>query len=244
MEILAIVPARSGSKGLLKKNILPLNGHPLLSYSIAAGLQTQEITRVICSTDTKEIGDIAQSYGAEVPFLRPSTLAEDGSRDIGCFEHALQWLRNNENYIPDFVINLRPTSPIRFVEDIQRAIKIIKSNDLIDSVRSICIPTTTPYKMWKKDNSDFMTPLLKLTNDPEPYNSARQDLPEVWAQTGAIEVMRENTISGLRSMSGANIAGIKINEDRYSDIDNANDFLKAEVMLSHLACVRPTLKDS
>jgi CMP-N,N'-diacetyllegionaminic acid synthase len=244
MEILTIVPARSGSKGLPKKNILPLNGHPLLSYSIAAGLQTKEITRVICSTDKKEIGDIAQRYGAEVPFLRPPALAEDGSRDIGCFEHALQWLRNNENYIPDFVINLRPTSPIRFVEDIQRAIKIIKSNDLIDSVRSICTPTTTPYKMWKKDNSDFMTPLLKLTNDPEPYNSARQDLPEVWAQTGAIEVMRENTISGLKSMSGANIAGIEISEERYSDIDNANDFLKAEVMLSHLACVRPTLKDS
>ena len=85
MEILTIVPARGGSKGLHKKNILPLNGHPLLSYSIAAGLQTKEITRVICSTDSMEICDIAKSYGAEVPFLRPSNLAEDNSRDICCF---------------------------------------------------------------------------------------------------------------------------------------------------------------
>ena len=240
----AIILARGGSKRIPRKNIKLFCGKPMIAWPIIKVKESGLFDSIIVSTDDEEIAQISKFYGAEVPFLRPPALAEDGSRDIGCFEHALQWLRNNENYIPDFVINLRPTSPIRFVEDIQRAIKIIKSNDLIDSVRSICTPTTTPYKMWKKDNSDFMTPLLKLTNDPEPYNSARQDLPEVWAQTGAIEVMRENTISGLKSMSGANIAGIEISEERYSDIDNANDFLKAEVMLSHLACVRPTLKDS
>ena len=241
MEILVIVPARCGSKGLPNKNILPLNGHPLLSYSIAAGLQTPEVTRVVCSTDSMEISKIAQDYGADVPFLRPSELAQDNSRDIGAFQHALEWLRYNDDYVPDLVINLRPTSPIRFVEDIQKAINLINSNSLIDSVRSICTPSTTPYKMWKKGNSEFMSPLLKLHGDPEPYNSARQELPEVWAQTGAIEVMQEKTISSLKSMSGNNIVGLEIKDDRYSDIDTLNDFLKAEVMLSHLQCVKPKI---
>ena len=239
MQILAIVPARGGSKGLPNKNILPLNGHPLLSYSVAAGLQTPEITRVICSTDSEKIAKVAQKYGAEVPFLRLADLAQDNSRDIGAFQHALEWLRMEENYIPDFVINLRPTSPIRLIDGIQKGINLVKSNSLIDSMRSVCTPSTPPYKMWTKDSSNLMTPLLELQGDPEPYNSARQDLPEVWAQTGALEVMRENTISQLKSMSGLYVAGLEINEDRYSDIDTLNDFEKAEVMLSKLTCVRP-----
>ena len=95
MKILAIIPARSGSKGLRNKNIRSLAGEPLLSYSVAAGLQTPEITIVICSTDTQEIANIARSVGAEVPFLRPPELASDKSQDIGLFKHALKWLKEN-----------------------------------------------------------------------------------------------------------------------------------------------------
>lgn len=213
----------------------------MLTYSIAAALQTPEITRVICSTDSSEIAKVARAYGAEVPFLRPSCLAQDRSRDIGAFQHALEWLRTNDAYVPDLVINLRPTSPIRFIEDIQGGIELINTNLEIDSVRSICTPSTPPYKMWKKTDSHIMTPLLTLDDDPEPYNSARQDLPEVWAQTGALEVMREKTISELKSMSGSVVAGLIIDEEKYSDIDTANDFTKAELMLSKLKCVRPII---
>lgn len=239
MEILCIVPARGGSKGLPNKNILPLNGHPLLAYSIAAGLQTPEITRVVCSTDCEDILDIAKNYGADVPFLRPPHLAQDNSRDVGAFLHALEWLQDHEGYVPDLVVNLRPTSPIRFIEDIQRAISLVVSDRRIDSVRSVCQPSTPPYKMWRKDDSNLMTPLLELENDPEPYNSARQELPQVWAQNGAIEVIRAETILKQKSMSGLTIAGLEMEDDKYSDIDTLVDFRKAEVMMSGVNCVSP-----
>lgn len=239
-KVLAIIPARSGSKGIPNKNILPLNGHPLLAYSIAAGLQTPQISRVICSTDSKEIAKVAEKYGAEVPFLRPPHLAQDNSRDIGAFLHALQWLRDNESYTPDFVVNLRPTSPIRFIDDIENAIKLIEASSSIDSVRTVCQPSTPPYKMWIKNTSNLMTPLLELDDDPEPYNSARQDLPEVWAQNGAIEVIRSEIILRHESMSGSVIAGLEMEENKYSDIDTLDDFKKAEVMMSLLSCVSPS----
>lgn len=239
MDILAIIPARGGSKGIPNKNILRLNGHPLVSYSIAAGLQTPEITRVICSTDSDKIAQIARDYGAEVPFMRPTHLAEDHSRDFGVFEHALEWLRKNEHYVPDLVINLRPTSPIRFIDDVQAGIELIRSNPSIDSVRSISEPSTPPYKMWTMDQTRIMKPLLELSNDSEPYNSPRQELPEVWAQTGALEVIREKTLSIKKSMSGEVIAGIMIEANRYSDIDTKDDFVKAEIMLNKMDCIRP-----
>lgn len=239
MDILAIIPARGGSKGLPNKNILHLNGHPLVSYSIAAALQTPEITRVICSTDTEQIAQIAREYGAEVPFMRPAHLAEDDSRDFGAFEHALEWLLKTEQYVPDLVVNLRPTSPIRFIQDIQAGIELLRSDIKIDSVRSICSPSTPPYKMWTMNKTKIMTPLLELPYDPEPYNSPRQDLPEVWAQTGALEVIREKTLSVKKSMSGATTAGLIIDTERYSDIDTKNDFVKAEIMLNKMNCIRP-----
>ena len=239
MEILAIIPARSGSKGLKNKNIRLLNGEPLLSYSVAAGLQTPQITRVICSTDSEKIANIARSFGAGVPFLRPSHLAADKSQDIGLFKHALDWLKENENYIPDFVVNLRPTSPIRYVKDIQAAINLIISDNKIDSVRSISAPSTTPFKMWKKRDTELLTPLLEIDGNTEPFNTPRQELPEVWAQTGAIEVIRTNTINTLGSMSGVNVAGIEVSEETFIDIDTQNSLLVAEVMLPKLSCIKP-----
>ena len=239
MEILAIIPARAGSKGLPNKNILPLNGQPLLSYSIAAGIQTPEIKRVICSTDSQNIANIAKNFGAEVPFLRPTKYAQDMSQDIDLFEHALKWLKDNNSYVPDLVINLRPTSPIRYIKDIQKAISLINSDEKIDSVRSISTPPTTPYKMWKKKSSILIEPLLKINDNPEPFNSPRQALPIIWAQTGSIEVIRERTISNLHSMSGNNIAGLEVSEDTYIDIDTINSMQLAEVVLSKLDCIKP-----
>ena len=122
MKIITVIPARGGSKGLPGKNILPLNGYPLLAYSVAAGLQTPEITRVICSTDSEDIAKVARDYGAEIPFMRPSEIAQDHSNDLETFDHVLDWLKDSEGYVPDYVVQLRPTSPIRFISDIQSAI--------------------------------------------------------------------------------------------------------------------------
>ena len=112
-QVLALIPARGGSKGIPGKNIRSFSGYPLIAYSIAAGLQSERVTRVIVSTDDPEIAQVAKAYGAEVPFLRPSELAQDQTLDLPVFKHALDWLRENESYQPELVVQLRPTSPIR-----------------------------------------------------------------------------------------------------------------------------------
>ncbi len=239
MEILAIIPARAGSKGLPGKNILPLNGHPLIAYSVAAGVKTPEITRVICSTDSIDIAKVARDYGAETPFMRPSQMAQDYSNDIEAFSHALRWLEVNEDYVPDIVVQLRPTSPIRFVSDIQKAINSLVKDPELDSVRAVSEPLTTPYKMWTMNNEEILQPLLSLHCNLEPYNSARQELPEIWAQTGTLEVIRSATIKYKKSMTGDKILGLKIDADTYVDIDTLNSFLLAELVLKNTNCIRP-----
>jgi N-acylneuraminate cytidylyltransferase len=113
MQVLAIIPARGGSKSIPRKNIRPLAGHPLIAYSIAAALEAHSVTRTIISTDDEEIAEVARRYGAETPFLRPAEFAQDNTTDLPVFEHALGWLMENEAYNPDIVVQLRPTSPIR-----------------------------------------------------------------------------------------------------------------------------------
>ena len=124
-EVLGIIPARGGSKGLPRKNIKLLNDLPLISYSIASGLESDYITRLVVSTDDKEIAKISKNYGAEVPFLRPKELAQDDILDFPVIEHSLNWLEQNEGYIPDFIVQLRPTSPLRPKGLIDKAINLI-----------------------------------------------------------------------------------------------------------------------
>src|SRR3972149_1828506 len=126
-EVLAVVQARGGSKSIPGKNIRSLAGHPLIAYSIAAGLAAQSVTRLIVSTDSQEIAEIARQYGAEVPFLRPPELAQDDSPDLPLFQHALRWLEDHEDYRPDVVVQLRPTSPLRPVGLIDEAVEALRA---------------------------------------------------------------------------------------------------------------------
>src|SRR5262245_22108602 len=112
-SVVAIVPARGGSKGIPRKNVREVGGHPLIAYSIAAGLASPLVSRVIVSTDNEEIASVARAYGAEVPFMRPAELAADDTPDLPVFIHALDWLARHENQSPAIVVHLRPTSPLR-----------------------------------------------------------------------------------------------------------------------------------
>ena len=112
-EVLAIIPARGGSKGIPRKNINLFANFPLISYSIVAALQAESVTRVIVSTDDEEIAAVSRQWGAETPFIRPAELAQDHTTDLPVFQHALQWLKEHEGYPPDLVIHRRPTSPLR-----------------------------------------------------------------------------------------------------------------------------------
>ena len=230
MEVLAIVPARSGSKGLKNKNIKKLNNHPLLAYSISAGIQTEKINRTICSTDSEEIAEIAKKYNAEVPFIRPKALAEDTSLDLDVFQHVLDELKNREGYKPDLVINLRPTSPLRNSELLNKAILMIENDKSISSVRSIFETYKTPYKMWTKQSNNLLLPIIESKDLNEAYNLPRQILPKVFSQTATIDIVRASVIES-GSMSGSRILGMEIPKKYIIDIDNWEEFNKAEEWL-------------
>ena len=137
MEILAIIPARGGSKGVPRKNIRLVAGKPLIAYSIEHALHSNLITRVIVSTEDQEIADVSRQHGAEIPFRRPENLAGDKSIDLDVFKHALEWLEENESYSPDVIVQLRPTCPVRQVSTIDRAIQTFIDIRHADSLRSV-----------------------------------------------------------------------------------------------------------
>ena len=230
MEVLAIIPARSGSKSVKDKNIRLMNGKPMLAYSIEHRLASEKINRVIVSTDSSRYADIALQYGAEVPFLRPKEISGDTSLDIEVFEHALNFLKEKEGYIPDIVVQLRPTYPIRRTEDIDRMIQLLIEDKTIDSVRCIAPAKEVAYKMWRMNDDGIITPLL--TDIPEAYNMPRQQLPKIYYQNACIDVVRPSVITEQHSMSGKRIKGY-IMEHNF-DIDTEEEFLNAEKYLASI----------
>jgi CMP-N-acetylneuraminic acid synthetase len=150
-KVLALIPARGGSKGIPRKNIRDFAGYPLIAYSIKAALQSQAVTRTIVSTDDEEIAAVAREYGAETPFLRPEEFSLDNTTDLPVFQHALKWLEEHENYCPDVVVHLRPTSPIRPLTCVDDAVNILLSHPEADSVRGVVEAGQNPYKMWRID---------------------------------------------------------------------------------------------
>ncbi len=240
MEVLALIPARGGSKGLPNKNILPLGGHPLIAWSIAAAKATPGIGRVVVSTDSPEIARISREYGAETPFLRPADLAGDFTTDLETFVHALNWLDSEEGYNPDLVFQLRPTSPIRFLTEMQTCLRLLREHPEAQSVRTVTPSPVTPYKMWLVDGPDQpMRPLLSVPGMAEPYNMPRQKLPATWWQTGTYDLIRTEVIRKQGSMSGSCILPVCIENHLAIDIDDLNSFNRAEALISQIDCIRP-----
>ena len=240
IEVLAIVPARGGSKSIPRKNIRLFAGHPLVAYSIAAGLKSSLVTRVIVSTDDPGIADIARQYGAQVPFLRPAELATDDASDLPVFKHALDWLSREEGYRPEIVVQLRPTSPVRPIDCVDRAVQVLLANPQADSVRGVVPSGQNPYKMWRINDDGRMTPLLR-DSFHEPYNMPRQALPATYWQTGHIDAIRTATILDKGSMSGELILPLVLDQRYAVDIDTVRDWQRAEALLAsgEVEAVRP-----
>lgn len=222
-EVLAIIPARSGSKSVKDKNIRLIDGKPMIAYSIEHALKAECIDRVIVSTDSEEYAAIARKYGAETPFIRPAEYATDTSLDIEVFEHALEFLKEQEGYVPEIVVQLRPTYPIRNIEDIEKMVQLIRSDDTIDSVRCIAPAKEVAHKMWYREDDGSLRPII--TEIPECYNMPRQQLPKVYYQNACIDVIRTEVITGQHSMSGKKILGYEMAEN--FDIDTEEEFQKA-----------------
>lgn len=234
-EVLAVIPARGGSKGILRKNIREFAGYPLITYSIAAGLAGKHVSRVIVSTDDVEIAEVARAYGAEVPFMRPPALAQDDTLDLPVFKHALHWLRVNEAYQPDLVVQLRPTSPLRPRDLVDRAVELMLDHPEADSARGVVAAGQNPHKMWRINTLGRMVPLLRMEGIAEPYNAPRQKLPPVYWQTGHIDVIRPEVMIEKGSMSGDVILPVVITPSFTVDIDTERDWARYEWLVQEEA---------
>jgi CMP-N,N'-diacetyllegionaminic acid synthase len=207
VKILCIIPARSGSKGLPGKNIMNIKGKPMLSWSIYQAQQSKynNKMRIIVSTDSEKYSKIAREYGAETPFIRPFEISHDLSTDYECIRHTVEYLKINDNYYPDIILHLRPTQPCRAIEDIDKCIEIFINNfDKYDSLRSVIPVEKSPYKMYRIVDNEYLKPLFNsVDNIIEPYNQARQILPQTYLHNGYIDIIKTeildtNTISGKR----------------------------------------------
>ena len=237
--VIAIVPARGGSKGLPRKNLRGLGGLPLVAWSVAAGLEATAVGAVIVSTEDEEIASVARACGAEVPFLRPRELAQDDTPDLPVFEHALGWLERERGWRPELVVQLRPTSPFRPVGMVDDAIERLRAQPAADALRSVTSPSQTPFKMWRLSGR-LLEPLLGTLGE-ELFNAPRQRLPSVYWQTGHLDVIRRATLVEMGSMTGRRIAPFVV-EPRYAiDIDTLEQLELAEWLLSREAMdvVRP-----
>ena len=227
IRILCIIPARSGSKGLPHKNIKDYRGKPLLAWSIEQAQLCRYDMKIVVSTDSKEYADIAMKYGAEAPFLRPLEISGDLSTDYECMKHSVEWLKQNQQYYPDIVLQLRPTSPLRNVEDINNAIGLFLENrENYDSLRSVIEFEKSPYKMYNVKENTLM-PLFKKVNDiDEPYNQCRQILPKCYLHNGYIDIFNTSILE-RETIIGEKIYPYVMNKEEDLDIDTNDDLEKA-----------------
>lgn len=218
--VLALIPARGGSKSVPRKNLLSIAGKPLIAYSIGHALGSTRITRTIVSTEDQEIAEVSRAFGAEVPFKRPSEFATDFATDLQVFQHALSWLLREEARLPELVVHLRPTGPVREIALIDRAIELMLQNPAADSLRSVGLAEQTPYKMWTIEGS-LLKPVLLLPGFPEAHSMPRQKLPAAYWQNGYIDIVRPRTLLEKNSMVGGVVLPFviegKIHELDYPD---------------------------
>jgi len=232
-DILALIPARGGSKSIPRKNLIELAGKPLIAWSIEQALASHRITREVVSTDDTEIAAVAENFGAEVPFIRPAQYAQDLSPDIDVFRHALTFLAEQEGYRPELVVHLRPTGPVRRVRDIDAAVDLLADRPDADAVRSVSLVHQTPYKMWKLCDDGTMEPLLGIPGMPDCQSRPRQLLPFVYWQNGYVDVLRPRAVLEKESMWGERVLPFIV-ETGLFDLDYPEDIGPVEEALDRL----------
>lgn len=230
MKIISIIPARSGSKSVKNKNVRNFKGKPLLAWSIVQSLNTKKIDRTILSTDSEEYKKIGEKYGAEVPFLRPKEISGDLSSDYEFIRHCIEWLKKNENYEPDIIVQLRPTYPLRNIKKIDEMIEKFLESKEYDSLRTVVPIHKSPYKMYTIENGT-LNPLFKeiKVKDKkvkEPYNQCRQLLPTSYLHNGYVDIVKKETIN-KNTVTGERILPYIMEEDEIHDIDTEEELERA-----------------
>jgi CMP-N-acetylneuraminic acid synthetase len=228
LNIIALIPARSGSKGIIHKNIKLYKGIPLLAHSIKIAQSCSYINNVYLSTDSEEYQKIGIEYGSSVMPLRPENISDDLSPDIDCFNHLLKWMKDNNMVIPDIIVHLRPTYPNRNIDLLNNCIETFLQNyNNYDSLRTVIPFKKTPYKMYYIDENNNLTPYIKTYKSfKEPYNQARQNFPDTYIHNGCIDIVNTNIIIKNNVLSGNKILPYIM--DECDDIDDIYDFTNSE----------------
>jgi CMP-N,N'-diacetyllegionaminic acid synthase len=231
-SIIALIPARSGSKRVPGKNIQHLAGHPLIAYAIAAAKQSGIFSSVVVSTDSAEYAEIAKKYGAEVPFLRPVEIAGDVALDIQWLEDTLQRLKAMGRTYDCFSI-LRPTSPFRLPETIQRAWQEFQAEEGIDSIRAVEKCKEHPGKMWVV-RGKHMFPLLTIGPAEQPWHSTPyQALPEVYSQNASLEIAWTRVVFDERTIAGNVVIPFFTQGYEGFDVNHPYDWELAEKLVAN-----------
>ena len=228
-KVLAVALARGGSKGVPGKNIKDLCGKPLVHWVIEAAQRSKYVDRVILSTDDENIARAGRTCGAEVPFMRPSELAEDDTPDMPVFKHALAWLEEHETYTPNILVHLRPTGPLVTGEEIDEALALLEKYPEADSVRSVKEPPKSPFKMWRVEG-EYMKPFATVPGLKDSHTMPRQLLPAVYQTTPDIGVFRIETLVNKQSIIGDNVLPFILKRESV-DIDTLFDFKIAEMLM-------------
>ncbi len=232
-NVVAIIPARGGSKGVPGKNIKDIGGFPMIAYSIVAGQLSKSIDRCIVSTDSEQIAKVAEDYGGDVPFMRPEKFATDSSTDIEYIKHAIEWFDCEEDHIPEFWVILRPTTPLREPEVIDEGINLIKNNSDASSLISIHEFAETPGKMFGMQGG-YLHGLCPMDPRPEYFTLPRQEFAPAYFGNGYIDIVRSSTILDENSCFGTRMLGFETPDT--GEIDVPEDFKRVEYYLSKESC--------
>jgi len=228
--VIAIIPARAGSKSILDKNIACLSRHPLIAYSIVAAQLSTEIDRVIVSTDSEQYAKIAIKYGAEVPFLRPREFATDSSTDRGFLVHAMKWCNENESQTAEYWVHLRPTTPLRDPVLINKAIKTIQQRKDATSLRSGHKAFESPFKWFRKDSSGFFRGLLAEDKNSESYNLPKEAFEDVYIPDGYVDVVRKSHVMSNDTIHGEQMIGFE--SPVCTEVDSVEEFEYIQYQIS------------
>lgn len=227
--VVALIPARSGSKGIPHKNIKIYKDIPLIYHSINIAKQSKYIQDIIVTTDSEEYKEICEKNGAQCPFLRPTNISDDLSTDYEFIKHYVQWLQLNQgNNMPKLIVQLRPTYPNRDIKHLDNCIKIMLENDDYTSLRTVVPFDKSPFKMYMKENNKLV-PLFEQVNElNEPYNRCRQELPDTYLHNGYIDIIRTESFIKYDSITGPNIYAYIMDKNETDDIDYIQDWIKSE----------------
>ncbi len=220
-EIIAVIPARSGSKGVPDKNIKLLAGHPLIAYSIVAARLAKNIDRVIVSTDSEHYASIARGYRAETPFLRPAEISGDRSGDYEWVKHLLDWMAENEGDVPKYLVHLRPTTPLREPACIEKAIERIRHDNYATALRSVHEMSETAYKTVEIDR-DYLKCICSGSFDLDAANRPRQQFPKTYIANGYIDIYKSSYVVENKKISGDKV--IAYVTSRICEVDTLEDF--------------------